>query len=194
MPTCAPLALILLLGAPSAATAQKQGRAQAALVLAGRGDSSLNRGATFAPRKSIGFAVPPLATVDETTFGLRTARVEKDLLQFQPVLLGIPPAIGARGGELMAETPARPAPRFSRAAEAAEGLELRRDRDRLLLFRGSEPPGAAVGLGLTMFGVATFLSARAPRPFRLAFDGPVHLGPAMLDGGGMGAGIAGRGF
>jgi hypothetical protein len=38
----------------------------------------------------------------------------------------------------------------------------------------------------------TVLSAHAPRPFRVIFDGPVHVGPAIFDGGGMGAGIAGR--
>ena len=47
---------------------------------------------------------------------------------------------------------------------------------------------------LAMFGVATVLSAHAPRPFRILFDGPVHLGPAIFDGGGMGAGIAGKIF
>jgi hypothetical protein len=45
-----------------------------------------------------------------------------------------------------------------------------------------------------MFTAATILSAHAPRPLRVLFDGPVHFGPAIFDGGGMGAGIAGRGW
>jgi len=83
---------------------------------------------------------------------------------------------------------------FLAPAEGGDALEVRRDRDRLVLFRGPEVQGAAVAVGLAMFTAATILSAHAPRPLRGVFDGPVHVGPAIFDGGGMGAGIAGRGW
>jgi len=83
---------------------------------------------------------------------------------------------------------------FLAPAEGGDALEVRRDRDRLVLFRGPEAQGAAVAVGLAMFTAATILSAHAPRPLRGVFDGPVHVGPAIFDGGGMGAGIAGRGW
>ena len=68
------------------------------------------------------------------------------------------------------------------------------ERDRLVLFRGPQHQGATFALGMAMFGATTILSAHVPRPLRVIFDGPVHLGPAIFDGGGMGAGIAGRAF
>jgi hypothetical protein len=113
---------------------------------------------------------------------------------FKPTLMGLTPARRARGQELLDPPPPKKEPRYPVPTEAADELEVRRDRDRLVLFRGPEPQGAAIALGAAMFGAATILSAHAPPPFRTAFDGPIHLGPAIFDGGGMGAGLAGRGF
>jgi hypothetical protein len=66
-------------------------------------------------------------------------------------------------------------------------LELMRDRDRLLLFQDRSTD--QTGYGIALFGVVTVLAAHAPPPLRRLFEGPVHLGPAIFDPGGMGAGI-----
>jgi hypothetical protein len=81
-----------------------------------------------------------------------------------------------------------------RSAEAFEQqqnrLELLRERDRLQLFGVVQNEGNA-GYGVAMFAAVTILAAHAPSFLRPLFDGPVHLGPAVFDNGGMGAGIGG---
>ncbi len=168
--------MIVLFGAATSAEARKHRRAATPLVLEDRGASTGNRGAKLDARRGAALVVPAL-TVVPSFVEFHSARVENDLLLFQPTLIGIT--------LLRSLTPAR----------AADDLEVRRDRDRLLLFRETQPQGASVGLGLAMFGATTILSAHAPRPLRMFFDRPVlHLGPAVFDGGGMGAGVAGRGL
>jgi hypothetical protein len=65
-----------------------------------------------------------------------------------------------------------------------------RERERLMLF-GATPAGQPL-LGAALFAVTTVLVARAPAPLRPVFAGPVHLGPAVLEGGGLGAGAGAR--
>jgi hypothetical protein len=141
-------------------------------------------------------AAPPLPSlqVSATFVESHTARVENDLMLFQPTLIGIPPFMRSRNSELLSGPTKEHTLRFFAPVQAEDGLAVLRERDKLLLFRGPQPQGAAVGIGVAMFGAATLLSAHAPRPFRVLFDGPVHLGPAIFDGGGMGAGIAARAF
>jgi len=74
---------------------------------------------------------------------------------------------------------------------AATELDVRRQYERLLLFRPTHTNGAATGLGAAMFASMTFLAAHAPRPLRVLFDRRVHLGPAIFDGDGMGVGLSG---
>ena len=137
---------------------------------------------------------PPAPLVTAPTFvEFHSGRVEKDLLLFSPAHV-VTVAVHTRDAELFAKPPEKKAPmRLFAPLTVVDPLEVRRDRDKMLLFRGPQPSqGGAVGLGLAMFGATTILSAHAPRPLRVVFDGPVHLGPAIFDGGGMGAGIAGR--
>jgi hypothetical protein len=70
-------------------------------------------------------------------------------------------------------------------------LQEHRDRDTLLLpgGRASLEAGAA---GSMVMGAAVVLAAHAPKRMRAIVDGPVHVGPAMFEGGGMGAGVGGR--
>jgi hypothetical protein len=77
------------------------------------------------------------------------------------------------------------------AAEEQDPLQQARDRDALLL------PGGAVSmrsgaLGSMVMGAAVVLAAHAPAQLRPIVDGPVHVGPALFEGGGMGAGIGAR--
>jgi hypothetical protein len=84
--------------------------------------------------------------------------------------------------------------RFStaqRLEQQQNRLELLRDRDRLQLFGVSENRSNAA-YGVMMFAAATILAAHASAFARVLFDGPVHLGPAAFDNGGLGAGIGGR--
>ena len=184
-------AVLVLLGTSGRATAHHRRRAPSNLVLKDRGAPSSNLGAKVDSQTVI--ALAPLAKA--STFVDRpTARVENDLMLFQPTLVGVAPSARARTPELFASGPVKKETRFYTPAKVTDDLEVRREHDRVLLFRGPQPQGASVGLGLAMFGAMTLLSAHAPRSLRIVFDGPVHLGPAVFDGGGMGAGIAGRGF
>lgn len=135
-------------------------------------------------------AAPPRLDLPKTFVEFHSARVEKDLLLFKPTLVGVAPS----GVTPRAATATTSAPRFFAPAEGAEMLDIRRERDRLLLFRGPQDPSSALALGAALFAATTLLSAHAPRPLRILFDGPIHLGPAIFDGGGMGGGVAGRGW
>lgn len=66
-----------------------------------------------------------------------------------------------------------------------------RERERLLLFRQDHPGalGPGAGLGIALFGATTVLVARAPVRLRVLFSGPARLGPAVLEGGGLGVGF-----
>lgn len=69
-------------------------------------------------------------------------------------------------------------------------LVVLRERDRLQLFGVVTPSDAQAGWGVALFGTMTILAAHSP--VRALFDGPVHLGPAVFENGGLGAGIGGR--
>lgn len=66
-----------------------------------------------------------------------------------------------------------------------------RESDALLLpgGRASMESGA---MGSAVMGAAIVLAAHAPDRLRPLVDGRVHVGPALFDGGGMGAGLGGR--
>jgi hypothetical protein len=68
-------------------------------------------------------------------------------------------------------------------------LERMRERDQLSLYGST--PGTVGGamLGAAVFSTAVFGAAHSP--VRFAFDHTWHLGPAIFDGGGMGAGFGG---
>jgi len=73
----------------------------------------------------------------------------------------------------------------------ADALGLARDRD-LLLLGGRAPSLQSGALGAMVMGAAVVLAAHAPAKLRPLVDGPVHVGPALFEGGGMGAGVGGR--
>ena len=193
MPNRVLFTALVLLGATSTASAHKHRRVAAPLVLhQNRKPPSSNGGATIDAGTGTVFAVAPPVQVAATFVEFHSARVENDLMLFKPTLVGIAPLGHSRNEELFAAAPAKKAFRLFAPAEAGDALEVRRDRDRLVLFRGPQSQGASVAVGLAMFIATTISSAHAPRPLRVVFDGPVHIGPAIFDGGGMGAGIAGR--
>jgi hypothetical protein len=70
-------------------------------------------------------------------------------------------------------------------------LGAARARDALLR-PGGAPSLQAGAMGAVMMSAAVFVAAHAPARLRPLVDGPVHLGPALFEGGGMGAGIGGR--
>jgi hypothetical protein len=69
---------------------------------------------------------------------------------------------------------------------ASYTLESMRDRDAWLRFGSVGGPGASA-LGAALFSGAVVGSAHGPLRMRA-----VHIGPAIFDGGGMGAGFGGR--
>ena len=67
-----------------------------------------------------------------------------------------------------------------------------RERDALRLY-GPTPGNEMSGLdGAAVLAGAVVVAAHAPRPVRRLLDGRWHVGPAILYGGGMGAGAGGR--
>jgi hypothetical protein len=74
-------------------------------------------------------------------------------------------------------------------------VDSERDRDRLRMFHEPEPlqmQNLQTGYGMALFSAMTVMAAHAPDGVRAIVDGPVHLGPAVFEGGGMGAAIGGR--
>jgi hypothetical protein len=76
--------------------------------------------------------------------------------------------------------------------ERANPLETLRARDQLRLVAGQAPNDEAGGLGALLMSLTCAAAAHAPGPVRALFAGPVHLGPAVFDGGGLGAGVGGH--
>jgi hypothetical protein len=74
---------------------------------------------------------------------------------------------------------------------AQDRLEPLRDRDALLLPAYRLPSLQSGALGAALLGAGVVFAAHAPGPLRAIVDGPVHVGPALLDGGGMGVGVGG---
>jgi hypothetical protein len=73
--------------------------------------------------------------------------------------------------------------------QAPPTLESRREIDRLRFFSAAS---GDVYSGAGLFAAAVVAAAHAPGPLRPLFDRAWHLGPALLDGGGLGAGLGGR--
>jgi hypothetical protein len=115
-------------------------------------------------------------------------------------------ALDATGAFRPAPSPLWPAPESYVATRSARverdilkffdsySLESMRARDRLLLYGD---PYTLHGTTDTLYGVGVFSAvvvgaAHAPRPLRFLFDRRLHVGPAIFDGGGMGAGFGGH--
>lgn len=70
-------------------------------------------------------------------------------------------------------------------------LQQAREHDQLLV--GGRTASLQSGaLGSMVMGAAVVLAAHAPKRVRAVVDGPLHVGPALFEGGGMGAGVGGR--
>jgi hypothetical protein len=76
--------------------------------------------------------------------------------------------------------------------EQQNRLGAARERDGLLLGGGGSPSMQASAVGAMMMSATIVLAAHAPERLRPLVDGAVHVGPAVFDGGGMGAGLGGR--
>jgi hypothetical protein len=66
-----------------------------------------------------------------------------------------------------------------------------RDRDRLRLYGPTAGGPGSIAAGIGLFGGVVLGAAHAPGAARILYDRRVHLGPAIFDGGGMGAGVGG---
>jgi hypothetical protein len=71
-------------------------------------------------------------------------------------------------------------------------LEDARERDELRLPGPTPGTSTSTMAGIGLFSFAVFGSAHTPQFLQFAFDRTLHLGPAIFDGGGMGAGFGGR--
>lgn len=181
--------MVFLLGTSTAGATRRHLPPRGATALRMRPAVIANGGAQLDSEATV---VPAAVYGPPSFVEFHSARVEYDLLLFKPNLVGVAPSGTTVRAGLFDHAPVKKESRFFAPVENAESLDVRRERDRLLLFRGPQTQGNAVALGLAMFLTTTVLSAHAPRPLRRVFDGPVHLGPAVFDGGGMGAGIAAR--
>jgi hypothetical protein len=70
-------------------------------------------------------------------------------------------------------------------------LEDLRQRDQLRLYGPTPGNMAAAGNGVAIFAGTILATAHAPEPLRVLFDRKFHVGPAIFDQGGMGAGFGG---
>ena len=70
-------------------------------------------------------------------------------------------------------------------------VQQSRERDELMLGGRSQNLQSSA-LGSMVMGAAVVLAAHAPARVRAIVDGPVHVGPALFEGGGMGAGVGAR--
>ena len=164
-------------------------RATAPFVLAWRGP---------APRLVLEEAVrPPPARLQldldlsPSYFEVHSRRVQHDFLSFDFEMAGGNPAVHPAPPPASAD--ARASFSFAPPDASEDPLAQRRELDRLLLFRDAaqlaDPGDIALGIGL--FVTAVFTAAHAPPPLRFLFDRRLHLGPAIFQGGGMGAGVGG---
>ena len=71
-------------------------------------------------------------------------------------------------------------------------LERMRERDTLELYGLTPGSPTSTALGVGLFSNVVVAAAHTPAALRFAFDRSLHLGPAVLDGGGLGAGFGGR--
>ena len=71
-------------------------------------------------------------------------------------------------------------------------LEYLRERDTLQLYGPTPGTTLSTAFGVGLFSVVVVSSAHTPPFLRFAFDRSLHVGPAVFDGGGMGAGFGGR--
>ncbi|MCA1664677.1 MAG: hypothetical protein LC659_10475 [Myxococcales bacterium] len=127
---------------------------------------------------------PPSSFVD-----FHAARVKSDLMIFHPDFADLVPALPRQVDR--APAPTAGALSFVAPPRTDDALELARRRDRLLLFRPERRTSEGAALGVGLFGATTMMAAHLPPPLRVIFDRETHLGPAIFDDGGMGAGVAG---
>lgn len=118
-------------------------------------------------------------------------RVKNELLIFHPDAQGTLP-IGRLRDADAEKSSTQSSFNFVSPPRTADLLEIARSRDRLLLFRQDDRRGTSTAFGMALFGGMTIMAAHMPRPFRILFDGCVHVGPAIFDDGGMGAGVGGH--
>ena len=71
-------------------------------------------------------------------------------------------------------------------------LDYLRDRDLLRLYGPTPGSTGGVADGIALFSTVVVAAAHLPGRARVLFDHRVHVGPALFEGGGMGAGIGAR--
>jgi hypothetical protein len=71
-------------------------------------------------------------------------------------------------------------------------LERMRERDALSLYGPTPGTTMSTALGIGLFSGVVVSAAHTPPFLRFAYDRSFHVGPAIFDGGGMGAGFGGH--
>jgi hypothetical protein len=71
-------------------------------------------------------------------------------------------------------------------------LDRMRERDSLELYGPTPGTSASTATGVGVFSAVVVGAAHTPKVLRFAFDRSLHLGPAIFDGGGLGAGFGGH--
>lgn len=191
---------VVLLAEPTAeAQSRKPARARAATLrrkllpaTVARRASASAKAKALTPAKAALLLSPPHVELklSPSYYDEHADRVCHDLMFFAPDMTGVDPIID-NGLASSAPPPRRML--FAPLPRTEDSVALARDLDRLMLFR-DEPTRQfdGVATGVSMFAASALASAHAPRRLRLFFDKPVHLGPAIFQGGGMGAGVGGN--
>ena len=122
-------------------------------------------------------------------YEFHAGRVQRDFLSFQSALPGQNPVID-RPLAMIGDK--RRKLSFVAPPATDDPLRQLRENDRLALLREVPPAATAVAItvGLSLFMTAVVGAAHAPSALRFLFDGPVHLGPAVFESGGMARALA----
>src|SRR3954452_22197755 len=119
--------VLVLLGTSDAASAHHRRRGRPVLVIPNHDGASSDLGAKVDSQTA---SVPPPPPAKVATFvDGPSARVESDLVLFQPTLVGVAPSARARTVELFGSAPAKKASRFYTTPKVTDDLDVRREDD-----------------------------------------------------------------
>ena len=116
----------------------------------------------------------------------RALQISLGMVLFDPDLTTVNPMLGAD---------ALPAPRdrMNLVPPAVTYDVIQQERERDQLYLASRPTStAALGVAIGVFTGMSILASQPPLPIRPLFKGPVQIGPATFEYGGLGVGLRSR--
>jgi hypothetical protein len=145
--------------------------------------------AVVLPRGTLLESLRPVPTPEYRPYSFletRALRISLGMVLFDPDLTTVTPILGA--GPL---PPPRGRMNLVPPALTEDVIQQERERDQIYL--ASRPTStAALGLSVLVFTGISILASQPPLPLRRLFNGPVQIGPATFEYGGLGIGLRAR--